>query len=236
MHLLFEHAMKWEIIACQRNPMELVKIKEVTKRTRKTLILTVDQFQLILMPVHMARTTIIRTWPGRRGSKTLRFWRFSGLTLISNSKVISIRRSVVGKYVADATKSDESADDIPLDHSFIAELRRWKEQCVQSPEGWLFANIDTRRPFHASPLQQDHIRPAGRQLGIMGLGWHTFRHSYRTMIDDLGTPVGVQQKLMRHADIRTTMNIYGSAFEETKRRVNARIAEMVLPSASDFVQ
>jgi integrase len=56
------------------------------------------------------------------------------------------------------------------------------------------------------------------------------------MIDDLGTPVGVQQKLMRHADIRTTMNIYGSAFEETKRRVNARIAEMVLPSASDFVQ
>jgi integrase len=107
---------------------------------------------------------------------------------------------------------------------------------VQSPEGWLFANIDTRRPFHASPLQQDHIRPAGKQLGIMGLGWHTFRHSYRTMIDDLGTPVGVQQKLMRHADIRTTMNIYGSAFEETKRRVNARIAEMVLPSASDFVQ
>jgi len=27
----------------------------------------------------------------------------------------------------------------------------------------------------------------------------------------MGTPVGVQQKLMRHSDIRTTMNIYGDA-------------------------
>ena len=134
---------------------------------------------------------------------------------------------MVSKYIADTTKNDESADDVPLDDSFIEELRRWKAQCIQSPEGWLFASIDTRRPFHASPLQQGHLRPAGKQLGIMGLGWHTFRHSYRTMIDDLGTPVGVQQKLMRHADIRTTMNVYGSAFEETKRRVNARIAELV---------
>ena len=29
---------------------------------------------------------------------------------------------------------------------------------------------------------------------------------------------------------------YDSAFEKTRRRVNARIAEIVLPSASDFVQ
>ena len=146
-------------------------------------------------------------------------------------RVIVVRRSVVSKYVTDATKSDESADDIPLDHSLIRELQRWKSHCVQTPEEWLFANLDTGRPFHASPLQQDHIRPAGRALGIVGLGWHTFRHTYRTMIDDLGTPTGVQQKLMRHADVRTTMNIYGSAFEETKRRVNARVAELVLPSA-----
>jgi integrase len=27
----------------------------------------------------------------------------------------------------------------------------------------------------------------------------------------------VQQKLMRHADIRTTMNVYGKAMDERKR-------------------
>jgi hypothetical protein len=35
---------------------------------------------------------------------------------------------------------------------------------------------------------------------------------------------------MRHADIQTTMK-YGSAFEESKRRANSRVAELVLPPA-----
>lgn len=35
------------------------------------------------------------------------------------------------------------------------------------------------------------------------------RHSYRAWLDAVGTPIAVQQKLMRHADIRTTMNTYG---------------------------
>lgn len=45
------------------------------------------------------------------------------------------------------------------------------------------------------------------------------------------TPLGVQQRLMRHADIQTTMK-YGSAFEESKRRANSRVAELILPPAA----
>jgi len=59
----------------------------------------------------------------------------------------------------------------------------------------------------------------------------SFRHTYRTLIDDIDTPLGVQQRLMRHADIKTTMNTYGSAFEKTKRRANSRVADLVLPPA-----
>jgi hypothetical protein len=64
---------------------------------------------------------------------------------------------------------------------------------------------------------------------MQGVGWHSFRHTYRTLIDDIGTPLGVQQRLMRHADIKTTINIYGSAFEKTKRRANSRPVDLVLP-------
>jgi hypothetical protein len=35
------------------------------------------------------------------------------------------------------------------------------------------------------------------------------RHSYRFWLDAVGTPMAVQQKLMRHALITITMNIYG---------------------------
>lgn len=73
------------------------------------------------------------------------------------------------------------------------------------------------------------------------LGWYAFRHTYRTILDDEGTPVGVQQKLMRHSDIRTTMNVYGSAYEETKCQANERVAGKLLgatetPAPQELIQ
>jgi integrase len=45
--------------------------------------------------------------------------------------------------------------------------------------------------------------------GIERLSTHCMRYTYRAWLDAVGTFVAVQQKLMRHADIRTTMNVYG---------------------------
>jgi len=52
---------------------------------------------------------------------------------------------------------------------------------------------------------------AANAANLGRLGTHTLRHTFRTWLDSVGTPVGVQQRLMRHADIRTTMNVYGDA-------------------------
>ena|SRR5256886_9543045 len=40
----------------------------------------------------------------------------------------------------------------------------------------------------------------------------------------------VQQELMRHADIRTTMNVYGKAMDESKRAAHGKVVRLVLPS------
>ena len=57
---------------------------------------------------------------------------------------------------------------------------------------------------------------------VRDIGWHTFRHTYRSLSDDAGAPVGVQQKLMRHAQVSTTMNTYGNAQTNSKRQANTR--------------
>ncbi|MGD0510129.1 MAG: hypothetical protein ABSA27_20190 [Terriglobales bacterium] len=44
----------------------------------------------------------------------------------------------------------------------------------------------------------------------------------------MGTPIGVQQKLMRHADIRTTMNIYGDAASSDTREAQCKIVQLAL--------
>jgi hypothetical protein len=40
----------------------------------------------------------------------------------------------------------------------------------------------------------------------------------------------VQQELMRHASIQTTMNVYGRAMTETKRRANSQVVGLVFGS------
>ena len=59
-------------------------------------------------------------------------------------------------------------------------------------------------------------------------GWHTFRHSYRSWLDDTGAPLTVQKELMRHASIQATMKIYGKAMTDTKRQAHTKIVELVL--------
>ena len=65
------------------------------------------------------------------------------------------------------------------------------------------------------------------------IGWHTFRHSYRSWLDETGAPPTVQKELMRHASIQTTMNIYGKAMTDSKRQAHSKVVEMVLNSSKN---
>ncbi|HKD14512.1 MAG TPA: hypothetical protein VKE71_08165 [Candidatus Angelobacter sp.] len=51
------------------------------------------------------------------------------------------------------------------------------------------------------------------QLACSVLSPHSFRHTYRAWLDELDTPITVQQRAIRHGDIRVTMN-YGDAIGE----------------------
>jgi len=44
-----------------------------------------------------------------------------------------------------------------------------------------------------------------------------------------GEDVKVQQELLRHADVRTTLNIYTQALSEQKRQAHSKVVRMVLP-------
>jgi integrase len=56
-----------------------------------------------------------------------------------------------------------------------------------------------------------------QRLGLKGTGWHTFRHTYRAWLDAIGAPLGVQQKLMRHAHSSTTGLYKGALLMSSKR-------------------
>ena len=48
------------------------------------------------------------------------------------------------------------------------------------------------------------------------------------MLRELGTDVKVQQELLRHADVRTTLQIYTQAPSNQKREAVRKLVKMVL--------
>ena len=61
-------------------------------------------------------------------------------------------------------------------------------------------------------------------VGALGNGWHTFRHSLATLLVKKREGIKVVQELMRHADSRTTLDIYSQSDDEDKRAAQKHIS------------
>ena len=72
-------------------------------------------------------------------------------------------------------------------------------------------------------MLHDHIKPAAARAGIGNIGWHSFRHTYSTLLHALGTSPAVQKELLRHANIQTTLNIYTQAVSADKREAASKV-------------
>jgi integrase len=150
---------------------------------------------------------------------------FSNLT-------IDIKRSIF-QGVVGSCKTAASRTLIPLSLSVAAELWLWKETTRYArPDDWIFASprAKGRKPFYPDMVMVNRIRPAALCAGITRrIGWHTFRHTYSTMLIANGENVKVVQELMRHANSRTTLEVYSQARIRAKREAQQRVVEMIMP-------
>jgi len=91
--------------------------------------------------------------------------------------------------------------------------------------------MDQKRGKRYAIPVHDHRRLLAIQNGFGSVGWHTFRHTYRTLLSGVDTPIDVQQKLLRHAQISTTQQ-YGGPPMENQRRANSKVAKNLLSHRS----
>jgi integrase len=66
------------------------------------------------------------------------------------------------------------------------------------------------------------------------IGWHTFRHTYSTLLIANGENIKVVQELMRHANSRCTLEIYTQARIEQNRKAQQRLAEAIFSDDADI--
>ena len=226
--ILWDFAMWRGDVVTQRNPMELVTVKGATKRTQKPRSLTVAEFQKFI--VHLGepfRTmALLCVCFGLRISEALAL-RWSDFDWLNGK--LKVERSIVGQ-ITDDVKTHESRQSLHITAEMLEMLKLWKQTTqFSAQEDWIFASPTQlgRLPWSYDQVWRVYQK-AGAKAGIGGLGTHSLRHTYRSWVDSVGTPIAVQQKLMRHADIRTTMNTYGDIVTDEMAVASGKVARLAL--------
>jgi integrase len=144
---------------------------------------------------------------------------------------IEITRSVVDQVVGKC-KTEASRKPVVIDEHISRALITWRQESGYTSENdWVWASPHKKgeQPLWLSTIMRYHIQPAAKRAGIQKqIGWHTFRHTFSSLVKSLGVDAKVVQELVRHASYNTTMNCYTQAFEAPKRQAQEQLAALIM--------
>ena len=232
-YALVEFAMWAGIVDVTRNPISLVRNPGATRKTRKARSLTVEQFQLLLNELRepFATMALLSVCLGLRISEALAL-KWSDVDWLRSR--ICIRRGIVEQTVADV-KTEGSARTFNITSNLMERLTTWKQRSgFSEADDWVFASRLNRGrlPYSYTGVLRE-LKRAADAAKIGHLGTHAYRHTYRSWLDAVGTSVAVQQKMMRHADIRTTFNIYGDVVTDEMAMAAHKISQLAFRGGSN---
>ena len=87
-----------------------------------------------------------------------------------------------------------------------------------------------KQPYWPDNLMKRYIRLVARKAGITkNIGWHTFRHSFGTLLKANGKDVKTVQELLRHVNSRITLDVYTQAVNSHRRAAQSKVVRMMVP-------
>jgi len=185
---------------------------------------TVDQLNKILAIAEEPWRTLyfILTMDGLRAGEALGLqWQDIDL----DRQLLHIRRSVwYGKI--QTTKSQASETVLPIPSPLVAVLRDFRTKWEPNPQGFLFVTRNGRPPS-SNKVVEYHLWAILDALGIPRCGLHAFRHTHTALLLDSGATPKVVQRQLRHADARTTLEIYGHVLDDAHRVAVEKVAAVL---------
>jgi integrase len=225
MSVLFNHAIRHDLY--DRNPIRWVR--QSAKRTKAPTVLAASEIQSLLATLDAREQTLVLldVCTGLRMSELFAL-KWSDVNFENNE--LDVRRSIVNQIVG-SCKTEASQKPVPLDPRLAAALYKWKAVTKFSgPEDWVFASPFSRgcRPYWGQAIMRNFIQPRAREIGIMrSFGWHTFRHTYSTLLRSNRADIKVMQELLRHASSRVTLETYTQAITCQKREAQTGVVNLI---------
>ena len=232
MSAIFHHAMRYEWV--DRNPIKLVR--QSAKREKVPEVLELFELQLLLSKLFVRERTLalLDAATGLRVSELLAL-RWSDVDF--ENLELNVTRSIWHQVVGNC-KTEASAKPVPMDSYMAEDLLRWRRQSdYASDDDFVFASetMKGKQPYWPDNLMKRHIRPVAKANGInKNIGWHTFRHSFGTLLKANGEDVKTVQELLRHANSRITLDVYTQALSTNKRAAQSKVVKMMVPNLGEM--
>ena len=243
MSSIFNHAIRWELT--DRNPItgptKRSGVRVSAKRERTPDILEIQEMQLLLAALGIReRAMLFLDMPSglRRGELAGLKWEDFDFKKLH----VSVTRSLVDQHVG-PVKTETSRKLMPIDEFVARELLAWHAVTpYKKPSDYVWATDANRagakrgkQPVWLSTVMRDYIQPMARKLGIQKkVSWHTFRHTFSSILKGNGEDVKVVQELLRHSTSRMTLDTYTQALGPDKRAAQSKVVGMIRPKERVF--
>ena len=225
MSVLFNHACRYELF--DRNPIHLVR--QSAKRRRTPTVLMPAEIKALVDNLTIRERTLVLLAVST-GLQQSELFGLKWGDIDFSQRTMNVTRSIVYGVVG-SCKTESSQKPVPV-HPLVADsLLAWRKQSAYTkPDDWIFASRRHRgrHPFWGQAILRKYLRPIAEKVGIQKcIGWHTFRHTYSTLLRSVGTEFKVMQELLRHSTLRSTLDVYTQAITPAKHAAQAAVLSLV---------
>ncbi len=127
------------------------------------------------------------------------------------------------ELVVTPPKTAESVRTIPVPNFIIEQLHALFHR--SKSRAFLFGTEE--KP--ADPrLVQKHCKNMAQALGLQGVHFHTFRHSYATRLLEMGVDIKTVSSLLGHSSVQTTMSFYAHSTPEHQRQAVIKLERFAI--------
>jgi len=212
------------------NPISFVR--QSLKSDFEPVILTMPQVLDILESLDLMRRTMALTDAATalRVSEVLAL-KWNDLDFIAQH--IQVRRAYVDRRFG-PPKSKASKAPVPMHTLLAAHLLAWrKETLYPSDDDFAFPSLRLKgkKPPVANMLVADYLRVAARKAGVVApprtFGFHTFPRTLASVLVKMRVDVKTVQEILRHQNLRTTLELYAKSMSEDKLKAQGMFLELL---------
>jgi integrase len=140
-----------------------------------------------------------------------------------DGKTIQVKRKIWGTYEG-PTKTEARQAGIHVVPLLKRVLTKYRKKFPPMDEGWIFRGEKNQRPLNLDNLSRreipDHINGAW-------FGWHAFRRGLGSRLNEAGVDANTIQEILRHADVKTTMQFYILPDKAETRKAMRELAQTI---------